>query len=60
MGFEPTMPVFERTNTVHALDTVATVICISRIIHYIKICRQNYLNIIQYKISVLYVNVIIC
>jgi hypothetical protein len=26
VGFEPTIPVFERTKTVHALDRVATVI----------------------------------
>jgi hypothetical protein len=26
MGFEPTIPVFERAKTVHALDRVATVI----------------------------------
>jgi hypothetical protein len=26
VGFEPTIPVFERANTVHALDRAATVI----------------------------------
>jgi hypothetical protein len=26
LGFEPTIPVFERTKTVHALDRAATVI----------------------------------
>jgi hypothetical protein len=26
VGFEPTIPVFERTKTVHALDRAATVI----------------------------------
>jgi hypothetical protein len=27
MGFEPTIPVFERAKTVHALDSAASVIC---------------------------------
>jgi hypothetical protein len=27
VGFEPTIPVFERAKTVHALDRAATVIC---------------------------------
>jgi hypothetical protein len=26
MGFEPTIPMFERVKTVHALDTAATMI----------------------------------
>jgi hypothetical protein len=26
VGFEPTIPIFERANTVHALDRVVTVI----------------------------------
>jgi hypothetical protein len=28
MGFEPTIPVFERAKAVHALDRAATVICV--------------------------------
>jgi hypothetical protein len=28
VGFEPTIPVFERAKAVHALDRAATVICI--------------------------------
>jgi hypothetical protein len=31
MGFEPTIPVFERAKTVHALDRAATVIGISTV-----------------------------
>jgi hypothetical protein len=30
VGFEPTVPVFERAKTVHALDRAATVITILR------------------------------
>jgi hypothetical protein len=35
-GFEPTIPVFERANTVHALDCAATVMgdIFTRIINY--------------------------
>jgi hypothetical protein len=29
VGFEPTIPVFERAKTVHALDGAATVICLN-------------------------------
>jgi shikimate 5-dehydrogenase len=34
LGFEPTIPVFERANTVHALDSAATVIGIINTIFF--------------------------
>jgi hypothetical protein len=36
LGFEPTIPVFERANTFHALDRAATVIGNSFVITYIN------------------------
>jgi hypothetical protein len=44
VGFEPTIPVFERTNTVHALDRAASVIGIlekvQRNVLVLKVPRQ--------------------
>jgi hypothetical protein len=38
--FEPTIPVFERAKTVHALDSVATVIGIL-IVHLIEMIKDS-------------------
>jgi hypothetical protein len=42
VGFEPTMPVFERAKTVYALDRAATVIRISRISGPKIVDRRSY------------------
>jgi hypothetical protein len=34
VGFEPTIPVFERAKKVHSLDRAATLIGIKHILHY--------------------------
>jgi beta-lactamase regulating signal transducer with metallopeptidase domain len=51
MGFEPTIPVFERTKTVHALDCTATVIGILKytILKFYQITSHQYVNLISLK-----------
>jgi hypothetical protein len=39
MGFEPTIPVFERAKTIHALELAATVICCA--VEYITVKRHK-------------------
>jgi hypothetical protein len=48
MGFEPMIPVFQRTKTVHALDCAATVICLllTRVVNYIV---MNVKLLIKYR-----------
>jgi hypothetical protein len=43
VGFEPTIPVFERAKTVYALDRAVTVICgHSKEVHHIKHTRYHF------------------
>jgi hypothetical protein len=44
VGFEPTIPAFERAKTIHALDRAADVICWKISLHTVK-----HLNEIKYK-----------
>jgi hypothetical protein len=49
VGFEPTVPVFDRAITVHALDRAALVLydCVS------KICSlRNFTSIVMYFVSI--------
>jgi hypothetical protein len=43
LGFEPTILVFERANTVRALDRAATVICVRK--RYKQIKNRNHVHI---------------
>jgi hypothetical protein len=57
VGFEPTIPVFERTKTVHALDRAATVMGISvntvQILSYESIKSQtNKMFMINWEIII--------
>jgi hypothetical protein len=48
MGFEPTIPVFERAKTVHALDRATTVIDL-KITYHVELRLFLYLCLLQYS-----------
>jgi hypothetical protein len=51
VGFEPTIPMFERAKTVHALDRAATLIGRHTItLHKYQLFNENFMNfIVLYK-----------
>jgi hypothetical protein len=47
VGFEPTMPVFERAKTVHALDRAATLIGLYLSLFYKETCGRILLVLLK-------------
>jgi hypothetical protein len=50
MGFEPTIPAFERAKTVHALDRAATVIGILQMPFILLVTLLNSITVFECKV----------